>query len=161
MTDPWTVKDSINVAIGIVTAISTAYVYEQVTNWRKKNDLRKKYSFLQSIKEFDWQHWDVSNGKIADSPIAGFMTLKYLGDKLFSFEWKEPGLERVQGDGFFFWDDVFQGKMSFHRYRTNEFNYRNIFYHKVEHLEKKYYAIFINADDQKEKRYVMLRLRQT
>ena len=160
MTDPWTSKDTLNVFIGIITAIFTAFVYEMITNWREKNELRRTYSFLQSRESrFDWQHWDVTNGQIANFPIAGYMMLKYEGDKRFSFKWKEPDFVEVQGDGFFFWDEVFQGKMSFHRYRSNEFNYRNVFYNKIEHLGKSYDAIFVNADDQKEKRYVMLRKR--
>ena len=126
MEDAWTNKDTLNVIIGIITAISTAYIYEKLVNWRNKSVLRKKYGFLESSQnKFDWQHWDVSNGQIANSPIAGYMSLQYEEGKLFSFKWKEPGSEKVQGDGFFFWDEVFQGKMSFHRYRSNEFNYRN------------------------------------
>ncbi|MFN0188650.1 MAG: hypothetical protein ACKVQV_08110 [Bacteroidia bacterium] len=155
--DTWTFKDWINFLLSIITAFLTAYIYELAVNKRKRNKYKKIFSFLESKPDnYDWQHWNIINGKIKDHPIDAFMTLKYSENKNFTFSWKEPGEDKVQGDGHIFWDDLTHGKMSFHRYESLDYNYRNVFYRQIIHQEKTYDAIFVNADDEKTK-YVMLR----
>jgi len=156
-TDSWTHKDWLNLFLSIITAFLTAYLYELAVNKRKQNKFRKTFSFMESQSgKYDWQHWDVLNGKISDQPIEAFMTLKYMDNKNLTFSWKEPGSDKIQGDGYIFWDDLTHGKMSFHRYESLDYNYRNVFYREINHKEKTYDAIFVNADDEKTK-YVMLR----
>lgn len=155
----WTNKDWLNLFLSIATAFLTAYLYEFAVNKRKQNKYQKTFSFLQSIPDkYDWQHWDIHNGKISDKPIEAFMTLKYTDNKTFIFSWKEPGSDKIEGDGYIFWDDLTHGKMSFNRYESLDYNYRNVFYKQITHQEKTYDAIFVNADDEKTK-YVMLRSR--
>lgn len=157
--DPWTRKDWLNFFLSIVIAFLTAYLYELAVNKRRQNKFQKTFSFLESESgKYDWQHWDISNGKINEQPINAFMTLKYKGNKNITFSWKEPGSDKIQGDGYIFWDDLTHGKMSFHRYESLDYNYRNVFYREINHQEKSYDAIFVNADDEKTK-YVMLRER--
>jgi len=159
MTDMLTSKDiliiSIEIIIGLIISFFTAYVYEKKTYLRKERNLFKKYGFLQSGEnEFDWQHWNIENGKIAEAPITSYMSLKYKGSKSFSFRWSINDIEK--GSGFIFWDDVFHGKMSFYEEQNKWFDYRNVYYKKIKHKEKEYDAIFVNADDQNT-RYAMLR----
>jgi hypothetical protein len=79
--------------------------------------LLEKYGFLQSTEdEFDWQHWKIENGKIAESPMESYMNLKYKGDKIFSFKWEDKN-SKENGSGFIYWDEVFYGKMSFSKVR--------------------------------------------
>lgn len=153
----WTNKDWLNLLLSIVIAFLTAYLYEFTTNRRRQNKFRKTFSFLESqTDKYDWQHWNVKNGKIEDQPIDAFMLLKYTDNRNFLFTWKEPGSDKVQGDGYIFWQDLTHGKMSFHRYESLDYNYRNVFYREIKHKENTYDAIFVNADDEKTK-YVMLR----
>jgi hypothetical protein len=155
--DTWTFKDWLNFLLSFITAFLTAYIYELAVNKRKQKKYKKIFSFLESKPDnYDWQHWDIINGKIKDHPIDAFMTLKYTENKNFSFSWKELGVDKVQGDGHIFWDDLTHGKMSFHRYESLDYNYRNVFYRQIIHQEKTYDAIFVNAEDEK-KKYVMLR----
>jgi hypothetical protein len=155
--DTWTFKDWMNFILSILTAFLTAYIYELAVNKRKQNKYKKTFSFLESKPHtYDWQHWDIINGKIKDHPIDAFMTLKYSENKNFALSWKEPGADKVQGDGHIFWDDLTHGKMSFHRYESLDYDYRNVFYRQINHQEKSYDAIFVNADDEK-KKFVMLR----
>ncbi|MBS1523259.1 MAG: hypothetical protein JST50_19830 [Bacteroidetes bacterium] len=165
MTDFWTSKDTLNVIIeiisgliiGIVASFYSASYYERLVNKRKRNVLLEKYGFLQSTEdEFDWQHWKIENGKIAESPIESYMNLKYKGDKTFSFKWEDKNCKE-NGSGFIYWDEVFYGKMSFFESEKKWFDYRNVYYEKITHQEKEYDAIFVNADDQGTK-YVMLRI---
>lgn len=164
MTDFWTSKDTLNVIIEILTGISigvvasywAAFFYEKQVNKTKKNELFKRFSFLQSYEsQFDWQHWNIVNGEISENPIQSYMNLKYKGGKTFSFEWEDKTTNE-KGSGYIFWDEVFHGKMSFFEREKNWFDYRNVYYEKIPHRGKEYDAIFVNADDQFTK-YVMLR----
>ncbi len=153
----WTNKDWISLFLSILIAFLTAYIYEFATNKRRENKFRKTFSFLESQTDnYDWQHWDIKNGKIDEQPIDAFVLLKYVHNKNFQFTWKEPESDKVQGDGYISWNDLTHGKMSFHRYESLDYNYRNVFYREIKHKENTYDAIFVNADDEKTK-YVMLR----
>jgi len=161
MEDFWTSKDSLNVIIGIVIGFDisylTAYAYEWRTNKRRRNNLFNKYSFLESNENaFDWQHWNIQDGKIEQRPLDSYMMLKYNGEKSFSFKWKASSGE-ILGDGFIFWENLTQGKLSFYEYEKRWFDYRDVFHRRINHQGNEYDAIFVNADDQKT-RYVMLRL---
>jgi hypothetical protein len=161
MTDFWTPKDTmmviIEIIIGIIISLLTAFVYENETNKRKAKILFKKYAFLQSAEHiFDWQHWNINKGKIEAQPIDSHMTLKYDKEKSFSFQWKQAAGE-IAGEGFIFWDNLTHGKMSFYEYEKEWFDYRNVFYKRVLHQNTLYDAIFVNADDQGTK-YVMMRV---
>jgi hypothetical protein len=156
MTDAWTWKDTIIVIIGIITSFFVAVVYEMMVEHRNKKKLRKKYSFLQSNEnEFDWQTWKINNGKIAESPINSYMTLKYHEGKMFSFKWKDDDAKEG-GEGYIFWDEIFYGKMSFFEGGKSWFDNRNVFYTLKDHQEIKYDAIYVDAKDQGTT-YVMLR----
>ncbi len=160
MTDFWTSKDTQGVIIEIILGISvswfTAYFYEYRTNKRKGKLLLKKYGFLQSAENiFDWQHWNIKEGEIEANPIQSYMTLKYNGEKTFSFKWKQvSGV--VVGEGYIFWDNLTHGKLSFYEIKKQWFDYRNVFYKRIFHQGTQYDAIFVNADDQGTK-YAMLR----
>jgi hypothetical protein len=153
----WTNKDWLNLFLSIVTAFLTAFIYEFAIEKRRQKRFRETFSFLESEEnKYDWQHWDVRNGKIQDAPIDAFMTLKYTDSKNFTFSWKEPASDKIQGDGYIFWNDLTHGQMSFHRYESLDYNYRNVFFRQISHLGTEYHAIFVNADDEGTK-YVMMR----
>jgi hypothetical protein len=156
----WTSKDTFNIiieiGIGLGISFFAAYIYEKRAYLRRENDLFKKYGFLQSIEnKFDWQHWNINDGKIAENPVESYMTLKYKGGKTFSFKWEVKNSDE-KGSGFIFWDEVFHGKVSFFEGKKSWFDYRSVYHEKITHQGKEYDAIFVNADDQRTK-YVMLR----
>jgi len=154
MTDPWTDKDTLTVAIGILFSFITAFLYEWLVSRRKKNKDRNVFSFLESTNEHLWQHYDIDTGNIT-KPIDSNMHLRYIDDKRLKLTWfKADGV--LLGEGFITWEDSVHGKMSAHEYSTNSYRYRNVFYRLIEHDGHAQDAIFVNADDEG-KKYVMLR----
>jgi hypothetical protein len=149
---------TIGAIIGFFLSYAAAYFYEKFTNRRKQNILLKEYKFLESReKKFDWQHWNVIDGKIADNPIPSFMKLKYLSNRTFNFEWIESENGRVEGDGKLIFEDEIYGKIHFFSINTIIYNSRDIFYRRITHQGLNYDAIFVNAKDQNSN-YVLLRL---
>src|SRR5690606_32280161 len=116
------------------------------------------FQYLESgSNEFDWQHWDIVSGKIADEPINSFMRMKYLNDGEFEFEWIESVGGRIEGSGRIIFYDKIKGILHFFSINTINYKYRNIFYREViNHLGKKYQAIFVDAQDEGTK-YVLMR----
>ena len=162
MTDFWTSKDTlwivIDIGFGFLISYFAALFFEYISNRRKIKILLNKYGFLQSGENvFDWQHWNINEGKIEAYPIDSYMTLKYDGQKNFSFKWKTKSGEEILGDGFIFWDNLTHGRMSFYEYEKEWFDYRNVFHKEILHQNVRYNAIYVNADDQNTK-YVMLRV---
>ena len=143
----------INMAIGAIIgfglSVVAAYYYEKFTNKRKQKDLEKTYRFLESKNnKFDWQHWNVTNGKIESSPIDSFKKITYVDGKTFDFEWIESKGGRVEGEGKLFWEDPTHGYISFFSIYTIIYNTRKVFYRRVQHQNEIYDAIFVNAEDQ-------------
>jgi len=147
----------IGAAIGFFLSWCAALFYECYANRRNETKQRETFQFLESHNDkFDWQHWDITNGKIATSPIDAYKRLKYMQNGQFLFEWKAPDSKDIKGDGYIFWKDITHGRMSFYSHKPQEYNYRNVFYRRIDHQDKKYDAIFVNADDYGTK-YVLLR----
>ncbi len=143
--------------IGFGLSVTAAYFYEKFSNKRIQNDLLNKFKFLESKdNSFDWQHWDVSNGKIADTPKESYKKIKYIGEKTFNFEWIESKNGRIEGEGKMIWKDITHGTMSFFSINTILYGNRDIFYRKINHKGIKYDAIFVNAEDQNYD-YVLMR----
>jgi hypothetical protein len=145
------------IIISVLTSIVAAmmysllvYAYQKINNW-------KIYSFLSS-KDKKWQHWDVANGKIADKPVNSFLGLDFMGNSTFKICWvenKSPD-SKDDGDGYIYWNNLSNGKMSFFHYEHNYHNYRDVFYREINHQGICYDAIFVNATDMGTK-YVMMR----
>ncbi len=150
----------ISLVLGIVLSYFTAWSYERLKHKRHLKDQRKKFQFLQSEnKKFDWQHWDIKNGKIVPNPIDSFMRLEYLEDGEFEFDWIESVGGRIEGEGRIIFDNKIKGILYFFSHNSINYKYRNIFYRMVDnHCGKKYDAIFVDAQDEGTK-YVMMRER--
>ena len=141
---------TIGAAIGFYLSYLAACFYDRITNKRKQKELSDKYKPLESRdSKFDWQHWTVKNGKIADTPIDSFMRTKYDYDKTFSFEWIESVDGKIEGNGKIFFEDETYGKLNFFSINYIHYDRRDIFYKKeINHKDKSYEAIFVNAKDQ-------------
>lgn len=147
----------IGAIIGFGLSYLAAYLFESFTNKRNQSKLLEKYKFLESKNdEFDWQHWNIVNGKIANNPIPSFMKMKYLSGKTFSFDWIERKDGSIEGNGKIIFEDEVYGYMHFFSINTIHYNRRNIFYKRFIHQEINYDAIFVDANDQGYK-YVLMR----
>lgn len=153
--DQWTDKDTLNICLGIVFSIITAYVYEYLRSKRKEAVDKQDFSFLESPEEHLWQHYDIKDGVIVNS-IDSYMHLRYLNGKRLKMTWFEFD-GKPKGEGFITWQDTVHGQLSAHEYSSNSYRYRNVFYREIEHAGSLYDAIFVNADDEGTK-YVMLSL---
>ena len=155
-----TINIIISSLIGIGLAYFTAWSYESFKHKRHLQNQRQTFQFLESKNnDFDWQHWDILDGKIADKPIDSFMRMKYLSDAEFEFEWIESQGGRIEGNGRLIFDNKIIGILHFFSHNSINYKYRNIFYREVDHLGKKYEAIFVDAEDEKTK-YVMMRIKK-
>ena len=115
------------------------------------------FKHLESVNnEFDWQHWNVSDGKIADEPINAFKRMKYLSNGEFEFEWIQEKDGEPQGNGRIIFDNKIKGILHFFSHKSINYKYRNIFFREIEHNGKKYDAIFVDAADEGTK-YVLMR----
>lgn len=132
-----------NVVIGgVIIGLIVSVLFVWLSRKFERHKLRNDFSFLESPgNKFDWQHWNIKHGAIADEPEEAYMNLKYREYKTFSFRWTEKGSNDVKGEGFIFWNDLTHGKMSFYAYQVVTYNYRNVFYRKIEHQGKIYDAI--------------------
>ena len=143
--------------IGPKTGEAYTWSYEQFMHKRKMRKLRNNFQFLESKnEEFDWQHWNLKNGQISNSPIDSFMRMKYLEAAEFEFEWIESKGGRIEGGGRLAFDNKIKGILYFFSVNTINYKYRNVFYRVVEHLGEKYDAIFVDATDEGTM-YVMMR----
>ena len=103
MTDPLTIKDTINAVIGFFIGVAGTYVYEFFRKRMSANKYRSRYKKLESRPDqYDYQHWNITNGKIVGPPIAAFARLEYDENSTFKFTWTEPGSDQVKGNGFIF-----------------------------------------------------------
>lgn len=122
----------------------------------KQDDLHKEFKFLESNNDvYDWQHWNVKNGKINDTEES-YARLKYIGNKVFDLEWQESKGGRKEGDAKLIWTDITHGTMSFYSINTIDYGNRPIFYRELVHNEIKYDAIFVDATDHGTK-YALMR----
>jgi len=104
--------------IGLGLSYFAAYTYEQYISRRKKKELRATYIVLESVKNsFDWQHWNIIDGKISSQPINSFMRVKYSQDTTLHFEWIEAD-GNVKGNGQLIFDDSVRGKMFYFSFGT-------------------------------------------
>ena len=130
MADSWT--PIVNQFIGFILGRITAFSYDWIIKRIKKNQLLKKYAFLQSSEnKFDWQTWKITGGKIDEKPIESFTTLQYKDKISFRYKWKECG--EVLGEGIIIWEDSPHGKLSFYEFEKRWFDYRNVYYKLIKH----------------------------
>jgi len=147
----------ISSVIGIALAYFTTWSYERFKHNRKIKQLRADFQFLESRNDkFDWQHWNIINGKIDSTPIESYMRMKYLYDAEFEFEWIESLKGEIKGNGRLLFDDKIKGILHFFDVDTINYKYRNVFYREINHLGITYEAIFVDAIDEGTK-YVMMR----
>lgn len=145
--------------IGLGLSYFAAWSYERFKNQRNEKNQKEAFQHLESLNnKFDWQHWNVENGKIADNPVDSFMKMKYLNNAEFEFEWIESKGGQPQGSGRIIFDNKIKGILHFFSHNNINYKYRNIFFREVDHKEKKYDAIFVDATDEGYK-YVMMRER--
>ena len=143
--------------IGLGLSYVAAYTYEQLVNKRNKTALKEKYKFLESVNNtFDWQHWDINNGKISDKPIDAFMRIKYSHDTILDFEWIESSDGKVQGNGKLIMDDIVRGRMYYFRFESVSYDYRDVFFRQINLHNQPSQALFVNAKEEGTK-YVMIR----
>lgn len=162
----WDFAETVNIIISAIIGLGlsyfAAYTYEKFVNKRKKKELEKVYRQYESYNEsFDWQHWDIINGKIVDAPIDSFMRIKYRDNNVFDFEWVESSdhSKPPNGKGMLIFDDFIRGQLFFFQYGSIDFNSRPFVYSNyIEHKGEFYTGIFINATDQGTK-YVVMRKR--
>jgi hypothetical protein len=143
--------------IGLGLSYFAAWSYERFKHKRHQKNQREIFQHLESPNnEFDWQHWDVREGKIVDNPIDAFMKMKYLHDGEFDFEWTESKGGVPQGSGRLIFDNQIKGILYFFSHFSINYKYRNIFFREIEHKGKKYEAIFVDAADEGYK-YALMR----
>ncbi|WP_316812864.1 LapA family protein [Pedobacter heparinus] len=152
-----TINIIISAVIGLALSYFAAWSYERFQHRRKMKEQWKKFQHLEGNGTlFDWQHWDVKDGRIAECSIASYMRLKYENVGEFHYQWKEAEDGEIMGEGHMTFDDRFNGNLYFFTTNTISYKYRNVFYRRIKHLERNYDAIFVDADDQN-KNYVMMR----
>lgn len=161
----WNLAEAVNIFIAAVIGLGLSYFaawsYEKFVNKRKKRDLENVYRQYESVGDhFDYQHWNIVDGKIADNPIDSFMRLKYRENNIFDFEWIESKDGPTIGSGMLVFDDFVRGRLSFFTNTGSiDFNIREFVYSSwIEHKMDHYTGLFINAADQGTK-YVMMRHR--
>lgn len=161
----WDFAEIVNIIISSVVGLGLSYFaawsYERFVDKRKKRDLEKIYRQYESYdNQFDYQHWNIIDGKIADTPMDSFMRIKYRGNNIFDFQWTESKDGSVKGVGILTFDDFVRGQLFFFvKSGSIEFNNRDFVYSDwIEHKSMYYTGIFINATDQ-ETKYVMMRHR--
>jgi hypothetical protein len=161
----WDLAETINIIISSVVGLGLSYFaawsYESFVNKRKKRDLERVYRQYESSGDhFDYQHWNIIDGKIAETPLDSFMRIKYRENNVFDFEWIESKNGEVKGTGMLVFDDFVRGRLFFFANSGSiDFNSRDFVYSEwIEHQMMYYTGIFINAADQGT-RYVMMRHR--
>ncbi len=163
----WSPVEAVNITIGamigLVLSFVTAYAYEYLVSRRKEREKRNAFSQLESYnKAFDYQHWNIINGRIADEPINSFMSIRYRENNLFDLDWHTLAVDGKiadYGSGLVIFDDFIRGELLFFELGRYNFDYRNFIYRPyIEHKGEYYTAFFINAKDQGTK-YVMMRRR--
>jgi hypothetical protein len=155
--------EAINVGIAtlvsIPIAIITAYAYDYFKSRSEARRLKNKYQYLESKDDkFDWQHWDIINGEIADYPVQSFMKIKYGIEKTLEFYWTNNanGQMMIDSGGLLIMDDLVRGKMNFFEFQSLTYDYRDFVYTTIHHNNVKYEGLIVNAKDQGTK-YIMMR----
>lgn len=158
----WDIAEIVNVIISSVIVLGLSYFaawsYEKLVNRRKQNELREQYLQYESFFDsFDYQQWEISNGKILDTPTDTVMRIKYRDGRTFDVEIK---FNDTNTSGILVFDDSSRGQLYFFNTSgTIDFSYRYFVYSPwVEHKLMYYTGIFIDASD-KSTKFIMLRHR--
>jgi hypothetical protein len=157
------VNITISTMIGLALSFLTAFFYERRVNNRRAQILRDLYGDFESYRDFfDWQHWDIVDGKLAPKPIQTYMRIKYREDRVLDFQWLEgdpTNTSNVKGYGMLVFDDAIKGKMFFAESNKINFGTRDFLTYELLYHDGLYHmAILVNADDEGTK-YAMMRPR--
>ncbi len=158
----WDFAEAVNIAISSIIGLGLSYFaawsYEKLLNKRKTKELEKYYrQYESSGDQFDYQRYEIVDGKISVEPVDDFMQVKYRDNRTFDFEIKSKGNKTT---GQFVFKDFVYGQLYFFNnsgpidFNSSDFIYSNWVEHKLEYFT----GFFINTTN-KATKYVMLRRR--